>query len=135
MSDNLTLAIVLGAAVIDSINPCALGVILFLSSVLLKVSDDKRQLLRLGLIYIATVYTVYILSGLGLVWFQYSLISRGYAEIIGITVGVFVIILGLIELKDFFWYGRGISLEISDKHKDKIISLTEKIYLSWQHLV
>ena len=127
MSDNLTLAIVLGAAVIDSINPCALGVILFLSSVLLKVSDDKRLLLRLGLIYIATVYIVYILSGLGLVWFQYSLISRGYAEIIGVTVGVFVIILGLIELKDFFWYGRGISLEISDKHKDKIISLTEKI--------
>ena len=127
MSDNLTLAIVLGAAVIDSINPCALGVILFLSSVLLKVSDDKGLLLRLGLIYIATVYTVYILSGLGLVWFQYSLISKGYAEIIGVTVGVFVIILGLVELKDFFWYGRGITLEISDKHKDKIIALTEKI--------
>ncbi len=127
MPDDLTFAIVLGAAVIDSINPCAIGVILFLSSVLLKVSSDKSLLLRLGLIYIATVYVVYTLSGLGLVWFQHTLISKGYAEIIGIIVGIFVISLGLIELKDFFWYGKGISLEISPKHKDKIVALTEKI--------
>ena len=127
MLNDLTFAIVLGAAVVDSINPCAIGVILFLSSVLLKVSSDKRLLLRLGLIYIATVYVVYTLSGLGLVWFQHTLINKGYAEIIGIIVGVFVITLGLIELKDFFWHGKGISLEISQKNKDKIVALTEKI--------
>ena len=127
MPDDLTFAIVLGAAVIDSVNPCAIGVILFLSSVLLKVASDKALLLRLGLIYIATVYVVYMLSGLGLVWFQHTLINKGYAELIGIIVGVFVILLGLIELKDFFWYGKGISLEISPKNKDKIVALTEKI--------
>ncbi len=127
MPDDLTFAIVLGAAVIDSVNPCAIGVILFLSSVLLKVASDKELLLRLGLIYIATVYVVYMLSGLGLVWFQHTLINKGYAELIGIIVGVFVILLGLIELKDFFWYGKGISLEISPKNKDKIVALTEKI--------
>ena len=129
MPDELTLAIVLGAAVIDSINPCAIGVILFLSSVLLKVSSHKNLLLRLGLIYIVTVYVVYTLSGLGLVWFQHALIRKGYAEIIGVTVGIFVIALGLIELKDFFWYGKGISLEISHKHREKIIALTEKFSL------
>ena len=129
MPDELTLAIVLGAAVIDSINPCAIGVILFLSSVLLKVSSHKNLLLRLGLIYIVTVYVVYTLSGLGLVWFQHALIRKGYAEIIGVTVGIFVIALGLIELKDFFWYRKGISLEISHKHREKIIALTEKISL------
>ena len=127
MPDDLTFAIVLGAAVIDSVNPCAIGVILFLSSVLLKVASDKELLLRLGLIYIATVYVVYMLSGLGLVWFQHTLINKGYAELIGIIVGIFVILLGLIELKDFFWYGKGISLEISPKNKDKIVALTEKI--------
>lgn len=127
MFDDLTFAIVLGAAVVDSINPCAIGVILFLSSVLLKVSSDKSLLLRLGLIYIATVYVVYTLSGLGLVWFQHTLISKGYAEIIGVTVGILVIALGLIELKDFFWYGKGVSLEITPKHKNKIVALTEKV--------
>jgi len=127
VSDDLALAIVLGAAVVDSINPCAIGVILFLSSILLKVSSNKRLLLHLGLIYIVTVYIVYTLSGLGLVWFQHTLISKGYAEIIGITVGIFVITLGLIEFKEFFWYGKGVSLEISQKNKEKIVALTEII--------
>lgn len=125
--DDLTLPIVLGAAVIDSINPCAIGVILFLSSVLLKVSDEKRTLLRLGALYVATVYVVYMLSGLGLIWFQIALISRGYAEIVGTIVGVAVIGLGLIELKDFFWYGKGISLEISPRNREKLVAMAERI--------
>lgn len=103
MTDDFTLVIVLGAAAVDAVNPCAIGVILFLSSVLLKVSSDRRLLLRLGSIYIATVYVVYMFSGLGLIWFQNILISKGYAEIIGITVGGLVIALGFIELKQFFF--------------------------------
>lgn len=129
MSEDLTLAIVLGAAVVDSINPCAIGVILFLSSVLLKVASQKAALLYLGLIYIATVYVVYMLSGLGLIWFQHTLISKGLAEIVGITVGVFVIGLGLIELKDFFWYGKGISLEIAPRHKARLTKMAERVSL------
>ena len=120
MIEDLTLPVVLGAAIIDSINPCAIGVILFLSTVLLRVSADKTRLLYLGGIYIATVYVVYMLSGLGLVWFQYNLISRGYAEVVGMVVGAFVIGLGLVELKDFFWYGRGFSLEIAPRHKERL---------------
>lgn len=127
MTENLTLTIVLGAAVIDSINPCAIGVILFLSSVLLKVSAQKETLLRLGGIYIATVYVVYTLSGLGLIWFQHALIRRGFAEVVGVTVGIFVVALGLIDVKDFFWYGKGISLEIPPRAKEKITSMAEQI--------
>ena len=70
MSDDLTWALVLGAALVDSINPCAIGVILFLSSALLRVSS-RKILLRLGVTYIVTVYIVYMLSGLGLIWFQH----------------------------------------------------------------
>ncbi len=130
MNENLTLPLVLGAAAIDSINPCAIGVLLFLSSVLLKLSDQKRALLRLGMIYIATVYTVYTLSGLGLIWFQHTLIEKGFAEIVGITVGVFVILLGLVELKDFFWYGRGVSLEIAPRHRERLVTMAEKTSLT-----
>ncbi len=124
MAVDLTWALVLGAAFIDSINPCAIGVILFLSSALLRVSS-RPALLRLGVTYIITVYVVYILSGLGLVWFQHTLISKGFAEITGIIVGVFVIILGLIEIKDFFWYGKGISLEISPEHKEQLTRMAQ----------
>jgi cytochrome c biogenesis protein CcdA len=130
MNENLTLPLVLGAAAIDSINPCAIGVLLFLSSVLLKLSDQKRALLRLGMIYIATVYIIYTLAGLGLIWFQHALIEKGFAEIVGITVGVLVILLGLVELKDFFWYGKGISLEIAPRHRERLATMAEKISLA-----
>jgi cytochrome c biogenesis protein CcdA len=130
MNENLTLPLVLGAAAIDSINPCAIGVLLFLSSVLLRLSDQKRALLRLGMIYIATVYIIYTLAGLGLIWFQHALIEKGFAEIVGITVGVLVILLGLVELKDFFWYGKGISLEIAPRHRERLATMAEKISLA-----
>ena len=125
MTEDLTWALVLGAAVVDSINPCAIGVILFLSSALLRVSS-RAILLRLGITYIITIYVVYMLSGLGLIWFQHVLISKGFAEITGIFVGVFVIILGLIEIKDFFWYGKGISLEISPRYKEQLTQMAQQ---------
>ena len=124
MSDDLTWALIIGAALVDSINPCAIGVILFLSSALLRVSS-RKTLLRLGVTYIGTVYIVYMLSGLGLIWFQHVLIGKGFAEITGIFVGVFVIFLGLIEIKDFFWYGKGISLEISPKYKEQLTQMAQ----------
>lgn len=133
MTEDLTLTIILGAAAIDSINPCAIGVLLFLGSILLRVSSKKTILLNLGLTYILTVYIVYTLSGLGLIWFQVTLIRYGFAETVGIIVGVLVIMLGLIEIKDFFWYGKGISLEISPQHKEKLTKMAEKI--SWLGVV
>lgn len=126
MDVDITLALVIGAALVDSINPCAIGVLLFLSSVLLRISS-RSNLLRLGAIYIVTVYVVYVLSGLGLIWFQHALIRRGFAQVVGIAVGAFVIALGLIEIKDFFWYGKGISLEIPPRHKEKIARMAERI--------
>ena len=130
MSEQLTFAIVLGAALVDSINPCAIGVILFLSTVLLRTTDNRRFLLKMGSIYVATVYVVYVLSGLGLIWFQHQLVSSGYAEVVGISVGALIILLGLVEIKDFFWYGRGFSLEILDRHKDRIVKLSSNLSLA-----
>jgi uncharacterized protein DUF1566 len=58
--DNITWTLVLGTALIDSAIPCTIGVILILSSVLLRVSS-RKILSRLGGTYIVTVY---MLSGL-----------------------------------------------------------------------
>jgi cytochrome c biogenesis protein CcdA len=129
LGEDLTWAIVLGAAAVDSVNPCAIGVILFLSSALLRVSTDKRALLQLGIVYTATVFVVYTLSGLGLIWFQHLLIERGLAEAVGVTVGALVIGLGLLELKDCFWYGRGPSLEIAPRHKERISRMAGRLSL------
>ena len=129
MGEELTLAVVVGAAVIDSVNPCAIGVILFLASVLLRVSNRRAALIRFGSVYIATVFVVYMLSGLGLVWFQHALIQRGFTEWVGAGVGVLVIVLGLIELGDAFWHGRAPSLEISPRQRERLVRMSERVTL------
>ncbi len=59
-----SITILLGAAVIDSINPCAFGVLLFLLAYLAKTSKNKVKMLIHGLTYIAAVFITYFLAGL-----------------------------------------------------------------------
>lgn len=125
--DNITLPIVLGTALVDSINPCAIGVLVLLLGVLLAHAKEKTKMLKIAFIYISVVFLVYILSGLGLVWFQSFLISLGFAVILGTFVGILVVIAGLIEIKDFFWYGKGFSLTIPKRFTGRIKSLINKI--------
>ncbi len=63
---NLTLAAVLGGALIDAWNPCAIGVLLLLVSLILASSDKRPFLWLFGLFYVAGVYLTYFLIGLGL---------------------------------------------------------------------
>ncbi|MDY6777781.1 MAG: hypothetical protein SVU32_03885, partial [Candidatus Nanohaloarchaea archaeon] len=58
-------AIILGGA-IDSVNPCAFGVLIFLMTYLTKVFDERRTALLGGLLYTSAVYITYLLSGIGL---------------------------------------------------------------------
>lgn len=69
------------------------------------------RILFLGSVYILAVLTVYLLAGLGLLLFL-SKIPLFITEYIAISVGLIIIAAGLIEVKDFFWYGKGFSLSI-----------------------
>ena|SRR3989344_3320133 len=118
------LPVIISTALVDSINPCAIGVLILLMGTLLTLSKDKRKMLITGLIYILAVFITYFLAGIGLLLF----IQRfNLAEIIGVIVGIIIIILGLIEIKDFWWYGKGISLAISYKRSKQIEKMMKKI--------
>ncbi len=103
------LPVVISTALVDSINPCAIGVLILMLTTLIALHKNKHKMLLVGLIYILVVYVTYFLAGLGLLYFIQRL---NIAEPLGIAVGVLVIILGIIEIKDFWWYGQGISLHI-----------------------
>lgn len=122
-----TLGTVLATAVVDSINPCAIGVLILLLSTLI-VTKRKSQIFKIGLMYIIAVYTTYFAFGLGLVTFL-SAIPIVWAEYISIIVGVVVVFAGLIEVKDFFWYGQGFSLAIPAKYSEKIKEKMKKLSL------
>jgi len=105
------LATVITTAAIDSINPCAIGVLILMISVMLAGKQSTKRMLLLGGIYVSSVLIVYLLAGLGLMYF-FSTLPLVLAEYISIAVGLLIIIAGLLEIKDYFWYGRWFSLSI-----------------------
>jgi cytochrome c biogenesis protein CcdA len=119
MLDLPQISIVLGAAAIDSINPCAIGVLILMVSVVLGQGGSTRRLLKVGAAYIFAIFATYLIAGLGLIYF-FSTIPIVLAEYLSIAVGILVIFAGILEVKDFFWYGKGYSLQIPKKYADKI---------------
>jgi cytochrome c biogenesis protein CcdA len=107
---SLTIPILVGAAIIDSINPCAFGVLIFLLAYLFKAFHSRRSVLLHGLTYISAVFLTYLLAGLLLlpVISQLGRVSAGAY----VGIGIILIIFGVLEIKDFFFYGKGPSLRI-----------------------
>ena len=120
-----TLGTVIVTALVDSINPCAIGVLILLVSIMV-VYKSKRELLIYGLIYIFFVFFTYLLAGLGILYFLSS-IPLFVSEYISIIVGLLIVIAGLIEIKDFFWYGQGITLSIPPEKAKQIHEMTKKV--------
>lgn len=119
MLDLPTLGLVVTSAAIDAINPCAIGVLILMVSVILGGGGSTRRLLALGSAYVGAIFAVYLLAGLGLVYFL-SEIPIVIAEYLSIAVGLLVILAGLLEIKDYFWYGKGFSLQIPHYFAKKI---------------
>src|SRR3989338_2487103 len=122
-----TLGTVIATALIDSINTCAIGVLILLVSIMVAFKT-KREMLFYGFMYILAIFITCILAGLGILFFLSS-IPLYISEYISITVGSLIVIAGLIEIKDFFWYGKGISLAISSQRAKQIHEMTKKITL------
>ncbi|MBI4155286.1 hypothetical protein HY498_04335 [Candidatus Woesearchaeota archaeon] len=114
-----TLGVVSVTAAVDSINPCAIGVLILLISVLLVARKSVGRMLFLGGLYIFTVFSIYLLAGLGLTYFLAG-IPLWLTEYISIIVGLLIVFAGILEIKDFFWYGEWISLTIPYKYSKEI---------------
>ncbi len=122
---SLTIPILVGAAIIDSINPCAFGVLIFLLAYLFKTFHSRRAVLVHGLTYISAVFLTYLAAGLLLL----PVISQlgGIAAGTYVGIGIILIIFGILEIKDFFFYGKGPSLSISPSASRRIEMITRHI--------
>src|SRR3989344_4374770 len=119
-----TWTVVVITALIDSINPCAIGVLVILIATLLGLSKNKNKMLSVGLIYITAVFLTYLAAGFGLL---YLIQKLNISQQLSWFVGGLVIIMGLLEIKDFFWYGKGITLQIPPKRAEQIKKMMKKI--------
>lgn len=107
----VTLPIIIGGALLDSINPCVIGVMILLLTVLLR-TKKKSTILKHGAFYILGVYFTYLIGGITLLsFFQIEAIRVVSTYLYGI-IGIIILIAGFLEVKDYFWYGRWFSLSI-----------------------
>jgi len=121
--NTLTLPVLFGAALVDSINPCEFAVLLILMTTIL-ASGNKKRALYSGLAYSASIFISYFLMGLGL----YSVISSvGTGSLFMKIIGVIAILLGIFNLKDFFWYGKIFVMEVPMSWRPKLKSLVKSI--------
>jgi len=110
---DLTLGVIIIAALIDSINPCAFGVLLFLMAVLLSMGSSKRAF-RAGVIYSVVIFLVYFLAGVGIMKILGSITVLDKVKMV---VAIIILVFAAIEIKDFFWEGKGFSLKIPEGSK------------------
>lgn len=120
----LTLPIVIVAAAVDSINPCVFGVLIFLIAFMNKMFKSPNKMLIFGLLYSAVVYATYLILGFGILKLT---IGTDFATAFYWVAALIAIAAGLFEMKDYFWYGKGPSLQIIPGGGDRIKYYTTKI--------
>lgn len=110
---SVDLFVVASAALVDSINPCAFAVMIFLLTYLMTLGA-KRRIWKVGIAYISVVFLTYLAAGLGLF---VTVQTVGMSRFVYRLAAFLAIGGGLINLKDFFFYGKGFSLEIPKSKK------------------
>ena len=121
--NEITLGVIVVAAFIDSINPCAFGVLLFLMLSLLNMGSAKRAL-RAGLVYTFVVFLVYFFVGLGI--FQAMESFAFLSSVIYYVAAVLLLLLGFWLFKDVLFPKFGPTLKISSKAKPIIERVIRK---------
>lgn len=123
MIEGLTIPAVVGAAFVDAINPCAFAVLIILMTTVLARSNKKKALYA-GLCFSLAVFISYFLMGVGL--FS-ALRATGATRIFYIIVTVLAYLLGILNIKDYYWYGKGILMEVPRKWRPSMKGLIQKV--------
>ncbi len=101
---------------LDAFNPCAFFVLLFLLS-LLAHQKDRRRMALIGGIFVLTS---------GLMYFAFMAAWLNVFQLLGalawitLAAGLLAIGVGIINIKDFFAFERGLSLSIPESRKPDI---------------
>jgi glutaredoxin len=102
---------------LDSFNPCAFFVLFFLLSLLLHTHSRKKMLLVGGtfVLFSGLIYFLFMMA-----WLTMFLLI-GNMPVITIVAGSVAVLVSVINIKDFFFFSKGISLVIPEKDKPKLI--------------
>lgn len=120
------LPLVAVAALIDSINPCAFGILLLTIAFLLSLQKTRASILKIGGVYILGLLTVYFLIGLGILQALHLFNTPHFMAKVGAAL---LIVLGGINLINEFFPSFPIKLRIPQGAHNKMASLMNKASL------
>lgn len=93
------LPLILVNGLLDSFNPCAIGVLLLYVSIILTLGASRRQLIFFGIFYLVSMYVTYFLIGLGLLQAFHLF---GIHNFFGWAAAAIVFAVGAFQLKEYF---------------------------------
>ena len=97
-------------ALADSVNPCALAILtMVLVALLVRDPQNKRKVIYGGMAFTFAVFITYIFYGVVIVQFFKVLVSYFVAigGVLRIIFALLAILLGILNIKDFFHYTPG----------------------------
>jgi len=98
---------------LDSFNPCAFFVLLFLLSLMVH-ARSRRRMLAVGGVFVFFSGLIYFLFMTA--WLNLFLVL-GTVEWITLGAGIIALVLGTLNIKDFFWFRQGPSVGIPEAAK------------------
>ena len=111
---------------LDSFNPCAFFVLLFLLGLLLHTHSRQRMLLVGGtfVFFSGAIYFLFMAAWLNL------FLLVGEMPVITALAGLTALLVGGVNVKDFFLFGRGISLSIPESSKPHLFDRMRRLVRS-----
>jgi cytochrome c biogenesis protein CcdA len=104
--------------IISGVNPCVFSVLIFLMGTI-ALTGSRSRALAIGVTYIGTVFVVFFLTALAVVQFV-RIIGAQNLALTKTAIGIFLLVVGIVSIKDFFWYNRWFSFKIPTFTKHSI---------------
>ena len=117
-------AIMLPAALSDSINPCAFAVMLLLLTTILSRHKSRKKTLLAGWLFALAVFVSYLAMGLGI--FS-ALASSSNTFVLKLVVWILGVLVWLANLKDYFRYGKWFVMEVPMSWRPKMQDVIHKV--------
>jgi cytochrome c biogenesis protein CcdA len=113
---------VVGAGLLDGVNPCAFATLIFFISYLIIRSKARRDILFVGLAFAAGVFLAYLAAGMGL----YQVVSRvpwffALSKWFYLAIGVFAAVIAVLSVRDAWRARHGdlgdMTLQLPERNK------------------
>ncbi len=122
---NSLLALLVFSALIASVNPCTMSVLIMSVASLVGKGKNPRHVGLHTMLFGIGVFITYASIGTVLL-FVFTMLPITIVGYIAVIVAFLICIFGLLEIKDYFWYGSGLSFKLSAKSEKKIHAWTKK---------